>query len=380
MMPVSSHGPEPIIVEIEGLGELEFPGDTDPSVIQAKVLELTAPKEIAPPEPPKGFNAMPGGRSSGGYDVRKSDKWAQENAPAIGATLAGVATGGASIPLAISAAGLGGAAGSGLRGDDAGTMIAEGAKQGALTAAGAGVSKLLAGPARMLYRAAVPKAIQDKFAQSDLARQGLDSRVLLGTKRGATRAGEVSAAAGRDIATKSSTVAPMSARKIQEAFQPKYQKAFAGRKFDRANEINAHVAKSMDEIGQGSLSGPQQLARKEFLEQEGKAAMGAANPNMAAVNPQLANIERKALVRNLRTSKPMAKALDTSQAAIGVDRAAKATQNSSLVNRLAHGGIWNAARSPAGLSGTAIGMNELSNIPFAQLLRMAQISQLQDEE
>lgn len=44
MMPVSSHGPEeaePIIVEIDGIGELEFPDGTDPSVIQAKVKELT---------------------------------------------------------------------------------------------------------------------------------------------------------------------------------------------------------------------------------------------------------------------------------------------------------------------------------------------------
>lgn len=45
MMPMSSHGPaEPIIVEVDGIGELEFPDGTDPAVIQAKVRELTAPK------------------------------------------------------------------------------------------------------------------------------------------------------------------------------------------------------------------------------------------------------------------------------------------------------------------------------------------------
>lgn len=45
MMPMSSHGPaDPIIVEIDGIGELEFPDGTDPAVIQAKVRELTAPK------------------------------------------------------------------------------------------------------------------------------------------------------------------------------------------------------------------------------------------------------------------------------------------------------------------------------------------------
>jgi len=47
LRPVASHDAEPIIVEIDGIGELEFPADTDPSVIQAKVAELTTPQ----PEP-----------------------------------------------------------------------------------------------------------------------------------------------------------------------------------------------------------------------------------------------------------------------------------------------------------------------------------------
>lgn len=58
-MPASSHGPapaEPIIVEIDGIGELEFPSDTDLSVIQAKVKELTTPQR---PEPQIGVLGTP---------------------------------------------------------------------------------------------------------------------------------------------------------------------------------------------------------------------------------------------------------------------------------------------------------------------------------
>jgi hypothetical protein len=79
---------------------------------------------------------------------------------------------------------------------------------------------------------------------------------------------------------------------------------------------------------------------------------------------------------NLRKSPTMGKALDKSQATIGVNRAARATENSSVVNRLSHGGMWNAARSPAAFSGTAIGMNELAKLPMADLVRMFQMMEL----
>lgn len=360
LTPAASHGNEPIIVEIDGIGELEFPGDTDQSVIQAKVQELTGGGQ---PEHPHA----------------RVGKWVAEHAPMIGAGVAAAASGGASLPLQAIAAGGGAFLGARLRGDSRSDAAVEGVKQGAMEGAFGLGAKALKAVARPIYRAAIPKAIQDKFARVDLTGQGLESRTLLGTKRGAETAAKANTAAGEAIAQEAGSVPTMTARDVQSAFGPKYNKALVARRPDRAKEIGAYVKQSMDDIGMQPMNGAAQLARKEVLEQEGKSAMNAANSNLAAVNPQLANIERRAITKNLRVSKPMAKALDKSQAAIGINKAAQSTQNSSVVNRLSHGGVWNAAKSPAGLSGTAIGINELSKIPFAQLVRMAQLAQLSQQ-
>lgn len=299
--------------------------------------------------------------------------------PAIAGGAAGMAAG-PGIVLPAIAAGGGGYLGARVRGDSREDSVGEGIMQ-AITQGGSGmVAKLLSAVAKPIYRAAIPKAIQDKFSQADLAGQGLDSRVVLGTKGGSSTASAANAQAGNRVSAAANTVPEMTAQDVQGAFRPKYNKALVGRRPEAANEINAHVRQSMNEIGPQPMNGNAQLARKAALEPESGAAMRAPNPNMSATNPQLANIERKAITKNLRLSPEMANALDKSQAAVGVQRAAKATENSSAVNRLAHGGVWNAMRSPAGLSGTAIGMNELANVPFAELLRLAQIAQLQGQQ
>lgn len=82
MMPMSSHGPaapEPIIVEVEGIGELEFPGDTDPSVIHAKVKELTS--------------GVPAG-SVGTGDFHDRQSYKELQAAGFGPLLAGAESGG----------------------------------------------------------------------------------------------------------------------------------------------------------------------------------------------------------------------------------------------------------------------------------------------
>ena len=313
--------------------------------------------------------ATGGGRGTG-LDVRKSNQWASDNAPTIGAAIATAGTGGAALPLQMLAAGAGGALGAGLRGDSASDAMSSGALQGALQGVGGGAVKVIGGLARRVYNAAIPKAVQDKFSMSDLARQGLDSRVLMGTKHGTATAATAKAEAGQGVQNAANTAPDITAQDVQAAFRPKYNRALTAGKVDRANQINAHVRQSMQEIGPRPMNGVSQLARKEILEQEGKSAMQAANPNMASVDPQLANIERKAIVSNLRRSKPMADALNKSQASIGVERAARATENSSLVNRLSHGGIWNAGRSPAALSGAGIALNESKRAVSPEMLRL----------
>lgn len=60
MRPVASHDPEPIIVEIDGIGELEFPGDTDPLVIQATVRALTSSPPTAGATPVRQWTGLQG--------------------------------------------------------------------------------------------------------------------------------------------------------------------------------------------------------------------------------------------------------------------------------------------------------------------------------
>lgn len=358
-----------VTFEWHGQGE---PTEADMAEVFAEA-EQSAPKDFSQFGPMQGLIENQANRET-------LQAQAKEHAPMIGAGIATAATGGAGlIPSALAAAG-GGFIGARLRGDDRGSAAASGAVQGGLQAAGGGVAKLLGAVARPLYRAAIPKHIQDKFSQANLAKQGLESRTVLGTKRGTATAAGANAQAAHGVEAMADRAPTLTAQDVQSAFKPRYNRALLAGKTDKAKEIGEHVGKSMDEIGNQPMSGKAQLARKAELEPESGAAMRAPNANMAATNPQLANIERKAITKNLRRSPEMAKALDKSQAAVGVQRAAKATENSSAVNRLAHGGVWNAMRSPAGISGTAIGINELSTLPFAQLVRLAQLAQLQGQE
>jgi hypothetical protein len=357
MMPTSSHGPapqEPIIVEVEGIGELEFPGDTDPSVIQAKVRELTAKNQDF-----SRFGPMQGMlKDQANRDTLRAD--AKANAPAIGAMVGSALAGPLGvIPATLVAAG-GGYLGGRVRGDDRATAAGEGLKQGVIQAGTAGAAKLASVVAPSLYRVGIPKAIKDKFRKADLAGSGLSNRVILGTERGAARAKDANAAAGREAAGLAHTAPDMTSRDIELAFGPKYNKALLGGKNQKAAEIAEHVADTTRDMGGHAkpFTGRQQYARQEFLTPESGSALTAPNPNIKPLSPQLANIERKAIAGNLRKSPEMGKALDKSQAAVGVNRAADATRNSTAFDRLANGGIWNALRSPAMFSGAGIALNE----------------------
>lgn len=376
MMPASSHGPtprEPIIVEVEGIGELEFPGDTDPSVIQAKVRELTTqrPEQIGAAHDPDymGGDAGLGSR-------------ALANAPAVGALAASMLAGpaGGGLLSAIGLASAGGAAGSLVRGDALPEALAEGGKQGLIQGAGGLAAKGLGALGRSVYRLGIPKNVQDKFLQADLAKSGVESGVLLGTRRGVSTARAANTAAGQRAEAASRLAPSLTPKDIEKAFRPKYSKAMLAGKPERAQQIRDHVSKTTAEMGNAPMSGRRQYARKEFLEQEGKSAMNAPNANMAAVDPQLANIERRAIVGNLRKNPEMATALDRSQAAVGMERAAKATQNSTIGNRLAHGGIWNAARSPMLLSGAGMATHGARHAVDPNMLRLAIMAMLQEDE
>ena len=364
---------------------VEFPDGTPQEEMLAALAQLPSDPAPAHEPPPKETFGKYGPLSMLMRDQAEAPQRREEfkqNLPVLGAGVVAALTGGAGVPLipAALAVGGGGYLGAVGRGDDQGSAVVEGIKQAGLHVGGAAVSAGGQALARPIYRSAVPKTVLDKFSRADVAGSGLENRVVLGTRGGTTRAVRASADAGAKVKAAAGSVKPMSAQDVQAAFRPKYNKALTGRNTQLASEIDGYVKGAMDEIGQTSMDGVEQLARKEGLEQVGKSAMTAQNSKLAAVNPQLANIERKAVAQNLRTSPQMATALDRSQAAIGVNRAASATENSSLLNRLRGGGLWNAAQSPMVQSGAAIGMNELAQLPWAQLVRMAQIASLGGEQ
>lgn len=338
-------------------------------------------------------NEVSKAEASGGSSLAKTVTSSLPTAMGMAGSLIG---GSKASPVGMALAGVGGAAGEAyrqvadsLRGDFSnvpdtvgGRLMqigTEGAKQAGLEGGGRVLGAGLKAIAAPIYKAAIPKAIQDKFGDAALAAEGLANKVWLGTKGGKTAASEVKSVGVKAMQDAAPSVPSMTARDVQSAFVPKYNKALLGRDSAGAQDINDYVANAMSEIGTSPMSGAEQLARKESKERIGKSAMNAANANLAATNPQLANIERAALVKNLRQSPQMAEALNKTQAGIGLSRAAKATENSSLLNRLRHGGVWNALQSPMGMSGAGIALDTTGN-NMANILRAAILSQLGSQE
>lgn len=342
---------------------------------------------------------------------------AADTLPTVGGLIGSLAGGSKSTPMGMALAGAGGAAGEGYRqlathatelpgavADVARNLIrqpaatlsgaAQGAGEGLLNAgmeggkqaAAEGVGRLISGlvrtaVAKPLYKGAIPKAIQDKFAGVDLAGAGLDSGVLLGTERGAATAAAAKSTAAKGIEAAAGSVPGYDVSEMTNAIRPIADKAVSGRVGSVLDDAANYITQASGDIGPTSMSGAEQLARKSMLEQAGKAAMTNPNPALASINPQLANAERAAIAANLRRAPEMAKALDATQAAIGVQRAAKATMNSSILNRLRAGGLTGALSSPAGMAGTALAAKKAGELS-PQALRALALMQLltQDQQ
>ena len=360
---------------------VDVPEGTDPAKIKDWVAKNAGPTPppMAPVSSHEDAPARPiatGGGRGTGLDVRKSDQWAKENAPAIGATIAALQTGGlAAIPMAIG----GGYGGSRLRGDTNEQALWEGAKQGVME----GAPKVIQGLSRVAYKSAIPKTVLDKFRKADVVGAGLENRAVLGTTQGVNAAEQGGARAAAMQTAAAPTVPTMTAQDIQAAFRPKYNRALVGGRPDKASEISQHVRTSMDQIGTGDMSGVMQLARKAELEPEAGSAMRAVSEKMAATNPQLANIERRAITQNLRRSPQMTEALNTAQANVGLKRAALAQEHSTPFTRYrSSGGILDALHLPSAASGAGIIGNEVSRAlnPNVQRLLLSLMSGHQRDE
>lgn len=363
MMPVSSHGPvpqEPIIVEIEGIGELEFPGDTDPSVIQAKVRELTTPKR---PE-------QIGAEHDPNYLADDPDlgKRVSDNLPTVGALAAGLASGGAGLIPAAIAAGGGGFLGARLRGDSREDASFEGVKQGAMQLGGGLVVKGGARLANMFMRGGIPKGIQAEFGGRRVAQEALDTGAIPGSEASAKRITGLSAAANQGMHTAAQQVPTMGPRKLVGGFRKLFDESVSAKTPDRTREIVATARKSGKEV-RGGLDGKGQIARKIIKAQEGKAAVNAENSKTVGLQSQLANAERDALASHLRETPGMEDALDLAQRRMGLDRFMQDSLTSNMVNRMG-GGPINMLRSPMGLGVTAHTVNQGRRVADPTTLRL----------
>jgi len=352
---------------------------------------------------------------------------ALDAAPTIGGLAGGVA-GGKTNPLGIALSGMGGAAGEAVRqiGNVArgrmdqvpSTPFAqlkqigmEGVKQAGLEGAGRGVSGLVAGGAKMLYRGLLKpsKAVRGEFG--DVAADLLKNRRLI--TRGGADAAETavdasSGAAERLIRGASPTATDIPAKEIVSEFAPVVQ---AVRDRVRAGvvpeselaKIGERGARLVKTAGGGAGRGVGITEAQSLKKAAQDAAAGAYKQMRAGNIKQLGTDDlldaatargfKQGLEKRVPGLGPQNK---MTQGLIGQLRALQDAVGRTG-NHLPFGSVSDLAAMTAGSvipgagvvgkaatmagpgSAMAIGANELSRLPMAQIVRAMQLAQLQDQ-
>ncbi len=356
-------------------GIVEFPDGTDPQVMESALREQFPMTPAVSHD--SDLEARPiatGGGRGTGLDVRKSDAWLKQNAPAIGAGIA-TASGGSLLPMTLAAGG-GGFLGAKLRGDETGDAAMQGLKEAGTQLIGTGVVNVGGKVARGLMQGAVPKNIAKEFAgQVDIPQEMLDRNVVPGMPSSARRVSALSTAANAEREAAAQTVPVMPRRKILAELRPSHTEAVMGKKPQMAQTVTEHMRTSAREIGPNGLTGPEALARKDIEQRMGSAALN--NPQTAAIAPQLHDAERAAIVKHLRETPRMEKALNESQTLMAIDRVMKDAALSNPVTRGRIGGLTAASLSPAGMGLTAHLVKKGANAVSPQMLRAIQLALLQ---
>lgn len=285
-----------IIVDASGT-EHEFPPGFDPKKAAGIVRQQTAAPAAAPA--PQGDLGRFGGYKMIGDAVMGAGKAALNHPVQSGAMLGGLLavplTGGASIPAAMAAAGLGAAGGAGLGsivnarrgGEDGpktaagvlGTMGAEGAVGALGEGAGQGVSRLLKAGGKLVYKSALRPSMNAQREFGDLADVGLREGAPVSQGGAAKVEGQLNASgaqAKRMIADAetagASPIQPKEvAREFGDVFQQGQRQAQLGRPDPRPAEVarlKAFSAKNPNGIPLGraqALKGEaQELASKAY--------------------------------------------------------------------------------------------------------------------
>lgn len=315
-------------------------------------------------------------------------------APAVGGMVGSFAGGSKLSPAGMALAGVGGAAGEAvrqvgqsLRGDFSdvpetvmgrlGKIGTEGLKQGGIEGVGRGAVTGVKTLARGVMRGAIPKGIANKFPQLDVAQEALNRNAVPGLGASARRINRQSRAANAERVAAARTVPDLTARQATSGHRALYDDAVSARMPDRARAVVDDVRGIRRELA-GGLSGEGALARKEILQQEGKAAVNAPNPKTAALGPQLANTQRRAIVDQMRQTPRMATALDESQALMALDKVMQDASRVSSVGRMRQS-LASGLLTPTGVSLTAHGLNKGAPVVSPQMLRAIQIAMLGQE-
>lgn len=335
---------------------VEFPDGTSEQEMRAALESLPSEPAVSHERAEARPVATGGGRGTG-LDVRKSNQWARDNAPTIGAALATTATGGGALPLML-AAGAGGAIGSALRGDDLETIATEGGTQALIQGGFSALRPVTNWVARGLMKGTVPKNIaKDYQGQVDIPREMLDRGAVPGIPASARRMSRLSNAANAERDAAAATVPPMPRRRVIEGLRPLHATAVAGREPEMAASVLEQMRTSARNIGPTPMSGPEALVRKGIKQNIGNAAVRSADPRTAAFGSQIQDAERAAIVSHLRETPRMATALDESQALMAIDEVMKDAALGNPVTRMRIGGPAAASLTPAGLATTAHGVN-----------------------
>lgn len=414
-------------------GIVEFPDGMSEQDMAAALAQL--PKAAASHDPRSEFDARveqaAGGASGLSADqpirgrLREAGQFLKQNAPAIatmGLTAAVPELGLLTLPARAVVAGGGGFLGARVRGDDRETATREGAVQALTEGGGAIAAKALKGGARRLYGGLLkPKqGVKDSFGNAkEIADTLLEERVPISAggvkkvtgKLGASRAAALDVvqqaeAAGTQGVTAKDVISEFDPvitelRKRVDIGQPNELakvgtrgKAILKTAGGRGGDIRLTRAQQLKETAQDASSGAYRV-----MERGGQKQLSADDLlDTAVARGFKGGIERKVPAvasHNQRTQK-----------LLGATRALEdAVERESNNNMLGGGRDW-AALGAAGLgaagggpagaaaagaamrllstpstgSRIAIGANELARLPFAQLIRMAQLEQLKDEQ
>ena len=285
---------DPIVIDVEGIGELEFPEGTDPAVIQATVKRLTGGGDA--PAPVASHGAEPETRTGPLWDQLKMAEDGQTMPILPGLSVVGQAP---------------------------------------------GVIRQLIGkmaPRVMRNSLGAQQGIRNKFPTVDLDSVALREGAVPGSARSIGAIGKASEAANSGIqeaarAADAGGSAPIQPRQIVSGFRKIYDRAGAA----RMPEDQADIVKAANEIRKQYRGGINRsdaiTAKQEWATRAKGTLQGVADPRTANTGKKVAKAVTQGLTAASHTDPGVSQALTRSQELMALERAMRQTGNRTSVLR-----------------------------------------------